>query len=48
MREVAQSGLPSEKETNFYQLALPGLEDERQQFWDDTECAAAQTGLLAR
>ena len=26
-----------EKEANFYQLALPGMEDERQQFQDDTE-----------
>lgn len=38
VRELAQKRLAErEKEANFYQLALPGLEDERQQFQDDTE-----------
>jgi hypothetical protein len=38
VHELAQKRLAErEKEANFYQLALPGLEDERQQFQDDTE-----------
>lgn len=37
IRELEKRLAEREKEADFYQLTLPGLEDERQQFQDDTE-----------
>lgn len=37
IRELEKRLAEREKEADFYQLTLPGMEDERQQFQDDTE-----------
>ncbi|MBK8931321.1 MAG: hypothetical protein IPM76_03205 [Chloroflexi bacterium] len=49
VRELAKSGSPSGRKRPLLQLALPGLEDERQQFQDDTEagCGANWTTCAA-